>query len=371
MMEDVVWFSGFEVCVWYNYEARISWSERKICGHEIDKSNDNRASSSDGDGLRVFLTRNDNSAENPELEIQTVSNALDSAIVKHSDVGANSGIPNKEGLIFMGIRIKHPICMESVHVVHEQLSNTAYGFFLDKRVAYPVGENYVIPTKLDTPMMLDYNTSTMCMDSWGRSSNARSLVELRVDVKLEDTLVVVVPKYLGEGYTMSTICVEYEWTPPRCSSCKVFGYVLNECPKKIVLGVLKNLKNSRQGVRGVQLGTNGGNSKLAEKWANSDVVSSTHETLCEAFGLNTTPLETRINDLEIQIMGGKLVLVDDDGQPLKKVDDPINAISDSEVDEVFNETAGFMASTSLKVDNNSKSGSGVRNKSLYEQWRET
>ncbi|GKA67171.1 hypothetical protein Tco_0766979 [Tanacetum coccineum] len=178
-------------------------------GHEIDKSNDNRASSSsvvkmkgiDGDGLGVFPTRNDNSAENPESEIQTISNVLDSATGKHSDVGANSGIPNKEGLIFMGIRIKH------------------------------------------------------------------------LDVKLEDTLVVVVPKYLGEGYTMSTICVEYEWTPPRCSSCKVFCYVLNECPKKTVLGVLKNLKNSRQGVRGVQ------------------------------------------------------------------VDDPINAISDSEVDEVFNETA--------------------------------
>ncbi|GKG51935.1 hypothetical protein Tco_0544573, partial [Tanacetum coccineum] len=57
----------------------------------------------------------------------------------------------------------------------------------------------------------------------------------------------------------------------------------------------------------------------------------------------------------------KLVLVDDDWKPLKKVGDPVNADSGSEVDEVFNETASFMASISLK------SGSGVKSKSTYEQ----
>ncbi|GJS06536.1 hypothetical protein Tco_0363332 [Tanacetum coccineum] len=66
------------------------------------------------------------------------------------------------------------------------------------------------------------------------------------------------------------------------------------------------------------------------------------------------------------MLNEKLVLVNDDGKPLKKVD-PINADSDSEVEEVFNETAGFMALT----NNNSKSGSGVGDKSLYEEWRET
>ncbi|GJT42542.1 hypothetical protein Tco_0951257 [Tanacetum coccineum] len=42
----------------------------------------------------------------------------------------------------------------------------------------------------------------------------------------------------------------------------------------------------------------------------------------------------------------------------------------SEVDEVFNETACFMPSTSSKVGNYSNSGSGVESKSMYEQWRE-
>ncbi|GJW38820.1 hypothetical protein Tco_0064665 [Tanacetum coccineum] len=41
------------------------------------------------------------------------------------------------------------------------------------------------------------------------------------DGDLRDTIVVVVPKFSSEGFTMSTIRVEYEWAPPRCSECKV------------------------------------------------------------------------------------------------------------------------------------------------------
>ncbi|GJX04489.1 putative ribonuclease H-like domain-containing protein [Tanacetum coccineum] len=143
------------------------------------------------------------------------------------------------------------------------------------------------------------------------------MVELRADVEFKDTLLVDVPKFVGETYTMSTIRVEYERTPPRCSSCKVFGHVLDNYLKKIVSDVLKNLKSPRQFVSGFS-----GKKKQA--------------------GL------TRENT--------------------KKVDDPVNADSDSEVDEVYNKTAGYMASTSSKVN---KSGSGLGNKSRYEQWKDT
>ncbi|GJR78425.1 cytochrome P450 71A4-like protein [Tanacetum coccineum] len=44
-----------------------------------------------------------------------------------------------------------------------------------------------------------------------------------------------------------------------------------------------------------------------------------------------------VNDLERQMMEEKLMLRNDDGKPLKKVDDLVNADSDSEVEEVFNE----------------------------------
>ncbi|GKG61442.1 hypothetical protein Tco_0619167, partial [Tanacetum coccineum] len=47
-----------------------------------------------------------------------------------------------------------------------------------------------IATKLGTPLMLDSNTSDMCMQFWGRSSYARVMSELRADVELKDNLVV-------------------------------------------------------------------------------------------------------------------------------------------------------------------------------------
>ncbi|GKD31810.1 zinc knuckle CX2CX4HX4C containing protein, partial [Tanacetum coccineum] len=67
-----------------------------------------------------------------------------------------------------------------------------------------------IATKLRKPLMLDSNTAAICTNSWVRASYARAMVELRADVELKDIIMVVVPKFVGEGYNMRTIIVEYE-----------------------------------------------------------------------------------------------------------------------------------------------------------------
>ncbi|GKC48233.1 hypothetical protein Tco_1065955 [Tanacetum coccineum] len=92
----------------------------------------------------------------------------------------------------------------------------------------------------------------------------------------------------------------------------------------------------------------------------------------------------RINGMESQMIEGKRVLLGDDEKPLKtctptspsssyvvskKVDDLVNEDSDSEVEEVYDETVTFMASTSSNVNKASKSGNGWGNKRLYEQWK--
>ncbi|GJT32556.1 hypothetical protein Tco_0922975 [Tanacetum coccineum] len=155
--------------------------------------------------------------------------------------------------------------LESIKAISERFFNTAYGFFLVKRVAYTVGANYVrnnwvkyglvkpmlnssnelfffqfssldedvgnvsvwvklydvpvtafsenglsvIATKLDTHLMLDSYTSDICMQSWGRSSYARAIIELRADDK---------------------------------------------CPKNIGSDVAKNLKNPSHAPKGVPVG---------------------------------------------------------------------------------------------------------------------
>ncbi|GJY71407.1 putative reverse transcriptase domain-containing protein [Tanacetum coccineum] len=150
----------------------------------------------------------------------------------------------------------------------------------------------VIATKLGNPLMLDSYTTAMCTNSWGKASNARPMVEVRADFELKDTIVVLVPKFFGDGYIVSTIYVEYEWATPRCSSCHVFGHGIDECPKKIV----------------------------------SDV-----------------------------FLVMKCVLVDDDGKPLENVDYSSNQGSEDEVDSVDNEMTSYLASKSPGVEYATKS----------------
>ncbi|GJV39069.1 zinc knuckle CX2CX4HX4C containing protein [Tanacetum coccineum] len=84
------------------------------------------------------------------------------------------------------------------------------------------------------PVMLDSYTSSMCNDSWGRSSFARCLIEVNSEADLVDVVTIGIPSLTGDGFTKETIRVEYEWRPPRCDICKIFDHVHDHCPKKVV-----------------------------------------------------------------------------------------------------------------------------------------
>ncbi|GJS13118.1 putative RNA-directed DNA polymerase [Tanacetum coccineum] len=85
----------------------------------------------------------------------------------------------------------------------------------------------------------------------GMSRYARALIEVRANVELKDNIVVAMPKLVGEGFYMCNVRVEYEWKPPRCACCKVFGHIQDECPKNIDSDVVKNMKKPNQTPRGV------------------------------------------------------------------------------------------------------------------------
>ncbi|GKD98693.1 retrotransposon protein, putative, ty1-copia subclass [Tanacetum coccineum] len=240
-----------------------------------------------------------------------------------------------------GNRIDVVVPVESIRAISECFANRTYGFFLGKRVAYPVVANYVrntwgkyglvrsmfssstglfsfqfssmegldsmlengpwfirnnplipkkwhpdenllkedvstilvwvklhgvpvtafsedglsaIATKLGTPLMLDSYTFDICMQSWGRSSYARVMIELQADVELKDNIVVAMPKITGDGHYICNVRVEYEWKPTRCVSCKVFGHIHEECPKNTGASEKKTLKKPSQTSRGVPVG---------------------------------------------------------------------------------------------------------------------
>ncbi|GJZ01503.1 gag-pol polyprotein [Tanacetum coccineum] len=102
-------------------------------------------------------------------------------------------------------------------------------------VAYSEDGLSLITTQVGKPIMLDAFTSSMCVDSWGRISFARALIEIHAnsELKKEVRMVILVDDVDGTGYTSEVIYVEYEWTSPHCLDCKTFGHNLEKCPKMV------------------------------------------------------------------------------------------------------------------------------------------
>ncbi|GJV99575.1 retrotransposon protein, putative, ty1-copia subclass [Tanacetum coccineum] len=271
----------------------------------------------------------------------------------------------------------------------------------------------VIATKLGTPLMLDSYTSDMCMQSWGRSSYARIMIELRADVELKDNIIVAMPKTIGEGHYICNVHVEYEWKPPRCASCKVFGHIHEEFPKNTGVGEKKTLEKPSQTSRGVlvgpkmgfklqkeyrhvpkkciasssgnkkkgvvptievsnsnpfevlnsvdndlELGTNGGTTNLV----NNEAISSGSSFMnVDNSSTRTTPIIDKIGKFEELLTSGKATLVDEAGNPLKKVEFPDDYDSEDEVASVDIGMARSMASERVGFDT----------QSLLEQWRDS
>nr|GEU44033.1 hypothetical protein [Tanacetum cinerariifolium] len=66
-----------------------------------------------------------------------------------------------------------------------------------------------------------------------RSSFARCLIEVSSDEPLKENITIGIPLLEGEGYSKEVIRVEYEWKPPRCDKCKIFGHFLDSCSRNI------------------------------------------------------------------------------------------------------------------------------------------
>nr|GEX86872.1 hypothetical protein [Tanacetum cinerariifolium] len=167
------------------------------------------------------------------------------------------------------------------------------------------------------------------------------------------------------------------YKPSRCSSCKVFGHILEERPKNTCVGEKKTVKKPSQSFRGVPVGpkmdfkpqkeyrpvfkkfiaSSSGNKKKCVE-PTSEVSNS------NPFFASNTPIGEKFVKIELQIGEGKLRLLDNDENPLVSTG---IVKSDSEVKVVFDDTANLMISMSGK-DGSDK---GYGTNSLLEQWRDS
>ncbi|GJU81440.1 hypothetical protein Tco_1283805 [Tanacetum coccineum] len=273
------------------------------------------------------------------------------------------------------------VSMDSIRAISEPFANTAYGFFLGKNVAYLVVANYVRNTWGKYGLILSmFSSSTglfsfqfssmngldAMLENGPWSSYARVMIELRADVELKDNIVMVMPKITREGYYTCNVHVEYEWKPPRCSSCKVFGHIHEECPKNTGASEKNTMKKPSQTSRGVPstVGSSGNKKKGSEpiiEVSNSnpfDVLNSVDNDV--EFGTNegTTNL---VNNGATS--SGSLFMhvdnIDKEGNPLKKVEFPGEDDTKDEVASVDNDMAHSLAYER-----------GFGTQSLLEQWRD-
>ncbi|GJT29846.1 putative dual specificity protein phosphatase DSP8 [Tanacetum coccineum] len=182
-----------------------------------------------------------------------------------------------------------------------------------------------IATKLGTPLMLDSYTSDMCIQSWSRRDH----------------------------YTCN-VHVEYEWKPPRCSSCKVFGHSHEECPKNTSASEKKTVKKPSQTYRGVLV-------RVTTILVNNEVTSSGSCFMnVDNSSSGNTPITDKIEKFEDLLTSGQAILVEKAGNPLKKVEFLGEYDSEDEVASVDNDMARSM--TFERV--------GFSTQSLLDQWKD-
>nr|GEU56640.1 hypothetical protein [Tanacetum cinerariifolium] len=247
-----------------------------------------------------------------------------------------------------GNRIDVVVLVDSIRDISERFTNTTYGFFLGKKVAYPVVTNYV----RDIWGSMDELDAMLENGPWFIRNNPPDENLLKEDintvlvwVKLhgvpatafsEDGLSTISTKVgtplMLDSYTSDMFLQPWEYRP------------VTQKPNASSSG------NKKNGVEPTVEGTSSGSYFMH---IDNDAEFASNTPICE-----------KINKIERQIGEGKLRLLDNDENPLLSTG---SVESDSEVEVVFDDTANLMISTSGK-DGSDK---GYGTNSFLEQWRDS
>ncbi|GKA44567.1 hypothetical protein Tco_0737291 [Tanacetum coccineum] len=255
------------------------------------------------------------------------------------------------------------VLVESIRTISERFANTVYVFFLGKRVAYPVVANYVRNTwgkyelvrsmfssstglfsfqfismdGLDAMLenglwfihnnplilrkwhpdenLLKEDVTDMCMQSWGRSSYTRVMIELRVDVELKDNIVAAMHKIIGEGYYIPVIFMlsmsanplgKLRFMDDDGNPLVPTGIVDSDSEVEVDFDETANLRISMSGKEGSDKGY--GTNSLLEKWSDSyqdnDDYDPYNDDMYENHDMSEH-LQSICDDLDITVSGRK------------------------------------------------------------------
>ncbi|GJU79793.1 zinc knuckle CX2CX4HX4C containing protein [Tanacetum coccineum] len=155
------------------------------------------------------------------------------SVTKFSSIEAVDSVLRDGPWMIRGILIFLNKWSPYVSLLKEELSRVpVWVKFHDvSMVAYTLDGLSLIAFKIGNPMMLDSYINSMCLELCGRCDYARILIEIDACNGFSDNLIMAVLNLVGSRYTKEIIRVEYEWEPPRCGTCLVFGHSGDDCPK--------------------------------------------------------------------------------------------------------------------------------------------
>ncbi|GKC50616.1 zinc knuckle CX2CX4HX4C containing protein [Tanacetum coccineum] len=185
----------------------------------------------------------------------------------------------KSNNVCEGVDLSIP--MKVVQTTSSRFENTLYGYFIGKWIAFPVVEYYVRNNwakygltrlmmnskgffffKFDSNKGLEdvlengpwmIRNSPIILKKWTMNTSLFKEelnripvwvkihdvplqvfyedVIIKADEVLKESITMGIPMPEGMGFSKETVRVEYEWKPPRCDQCKIFGHVYDQCPK--------------------------------------------------------------------------------------------------------------------------------------------
>ncbi|PWA82776.1 Ankyrin repeat-containing protein [Artemisia annua] len=86
-----------------------------------------------------------------------------------------------------------------------------------------------LASSLGKPIIMDAMTTRMCTQGVGRLGYARVLVEVDAKKGLKDSIDIQYCDKSNKTIATKTVKVEYDWKPPICSRCQVFGHSNDKC----------------------------------------------------------------------------------------------------------------------------------------------
>ena len=89
-----------------------------------------------------------------------------------------------------------------------------------------------VASGVGNPLIMDKMTTNVCHEGAGRLGYARVLVKVSADRELKDKVEICYKNGKNEVKCSKFVNVEYDWKPPVCSHCSVFGHTLSKCTER-------------------------------------------------------------------------------------------------------------------------------------------